>query len=296
MPLAIPVLDDRRFQDLVEEARALIPTYAPGWTNHNPSDPGITLIELFAHLAESLIYRLDQVPPESICAFLKLLDGVDRKPETPGELDSEVRASVRALRKPDRAVTAQDYEHLVLEALKPGWRTPATRLRCFPGLDLRTDPPVQRPDHVSVAIVLGDVQGSPSFTEVEQAVAAFIEPRRMLGTQFHLASPLRVPAAVTITVLPDTQAVREAVRSAVSVFLSTASGGEDGKGWPLGHSVFASELYAFVGALPGVTEVRSVALASGKPGRASQDTLARIRLEPYEVVDASVTVTAPATA
>jgi len=48
MPLTLPVLDDRSFDDLVAEARALIPALAPEWTNHNPSDPGITLIELFA--------------------------------------------------------------------------------------------------------------------------------------------------------------------------------------------------------------------------------------------------------
>jgi hypothetical protein len=57
VPLQIPVLDDRRFADLVDEARSLIPTYAPAWTNHNPSDPGITLIEMFAHISEMLMYR-----------------------------------------------------------------------------------------------------------------------------------------------------------------------------------------------------------------------------------------------
>src|SRR5690349_4133941 len=52
MPLPLPNLDDRSYTDLVEEARRLIPTYAPEWTNHNPSDPGIMLIELFAYLTE----------------------------------------------------------------------------------------------------------------------------------------------------------------------------------------------------------------------------------------------------
>ena len=55
-----PDLDDRTWQDLVDEMRALIPKYAPQWTDHNPSDLGITLIELFAWLVEGLIYRLNQ--------------------------------------------------------------------------------------------------------------------------------------------------------------------------------------------------------------------------------------------
>ena len=58
MPLPVPNLDDRRFQDIVDEAKRLIPTYCPEWTNHNLSDPGVALIELFAWMTELLIFRL----------------------------------------------------------------------------------------------------------------------------------------------------------------------------------------------------------------------------------------------
>ena len=80
MPLQLPNLDDRRYADLVEEARSLIPTFAPEWTNHNPSDPGITLIELFAFLSEMLIYRLNRVTARNVLSFLKLLNGTDWNP------------------------------------------------------------------------------------------------------------------------------------------------------------------------------------------------------------------------
>ena len=62
MTIALPNLDDRRFKDLVDEMRALIPRYAPDWTNHNISDPGIALVEMFAFLTEAMIYRLNRVP------------------------------------------------------------------------------------------------------------------------------------------------------------------------------------------------------------------------------------------
>ena len=88
MPLPIPVLDDRRFADLFTEARSLIPTYAPEWTNHNPSDPGITLIELFAHLTEMLIYRLDRVTTANTVAFLNLLDGKTRGDAAPRDANN----------------------------------------------------------------------------------------------------------------------------------------------------------------------------------------------------------------
>jgi hypothetical protein len=77
-----PDLDDRTWQDLVEEMRALIPQYTKTWTDHNPSDIGITLIELFAWLAESVIYRLNQVPDKNYAAFLNLL-GITRDPAIP---------------------------------------------------------------------------------------------------------------------------------------------------------------------------------------------------------------------
>ena len=75
-------LDDRTWQDLVDEMRALIPKYAPQWTDNNPSDLGISLIELFAWLAEGIIYRLNQVPEKNYLAFLNLL-GITRDPATP---------------------------------------------------------------------------------------------------------------------------------------------------------------------------------------------------------------------
>jgi predicted phage baseplate assembly protein len=77
-----PNLDDRTWQDLVDQMRALIPQYAPGWTDHNPSDLGITLIELFAWLTEGVIYRINQVPDKSYIAFLNLL-GITRDPPSP---------------------------------------------------------------------------------------------------------------------------------------------------------------------------------------------------------------------
>ena len=62
MSLPVPNLDDRKFQDIVDEAKRLIPTFCPEWTNHNLSDPGVALIELFAWMTEMTLFRLNQVP------------------------------------------------------------------------------------------------------------------------------------------------------------------------------------------------------------------------------------------
>jgi len=74
MGLPVPVLDDKTFNEIVDEARSLIPRYYPEWTDHNVHDPGITFIELFAWLAEMQIYQLDQITDRNYIKFLKLLD------------------------------------------------------------------------------------------------------------------------------------------------------------------------------------------------------------------------------
>lgn len=79
MPLQIPSLDTRRYQDLLDEALARIPVHNPEWTNFNKSDPGVTLIELFAFLTEHLYYRANQIPERNRRKFLSLL-GIPLQP------------------------------------------------------------------------------------------------------------------------------------------------------------------------------------------------------------------------
>src|SRR5262245_56833174 len=107
MPIPLPSQDDRRFADLDDEGRRLIPGLAPSWTDHNRSDPGITLIELFAFVSEMLMYRADRVSEANRRAFVRLLRG----PAWPaaGPVDDEIRDAVRELRAEQRAVTATDF-------------------------------------------------------------------------------------------------------------------------------------------------------------------------------------------
>jgi predicted phage baseplate assembly protein len=77
-------LDDRSFDDLVEECLLRIPRYCPEWTDHNISDPGITLIELFSWLTDQMLMRFNQVPRKNYVAFLELL-GIRLQPPTPAQ-------------------------------------------------------------------------------------------------------------------------------------------------------------------------------------------------------------------
>jgi predicted phage baseplate assembly protein len=84
--LPVPNLDDRRFQDLVDDAKRLVQQRCPEWSDHNVSDPGVTLIELFAWMTDQLLYRLNRVPDRNYVKFLELI-GVRLFPATPARTD-----------------------------------------------------------------------------------------------------------------------------------------------------------------------------------------------------------------
>src|SRR5215211_2535258 len=124
-----PNLDDRSFQDLVDEAKRLIPRFCPEWTDHNVSDPGISLIELFAWMTESMIYRLNRVPEKTHITFLDMI-GVRLLPAQaavvdltfllsapqPGPIRIPIGTEVATVRTPDwESVTFTTTETLELE-------------------------------------------------------------------------------------------------------------------------------------------------------------------------------------
>ena len=256
MPITLPNLDDRRYADLVEEARALIPTYAPEWTDHNESDPGITLIELFAYLSEMLIYRLNRVTDANRYAFLKLLDP-EFKPSPTLSLEEQTRAVVLSLRQADRAVTCADFEKLALEgsarqnpSKADGY---AARVRCVPRRNLEVVDATARnsdqPNHTSVVVVPFGPAQQPT-QRLRDVVKEYLGPLRLVTTVVHVVGPryVKVLVQVTVVLTPDTAAsqaaaVRAPLEAALAAFLHPLTGGPDGKGWPFGRNVYVSEIY-----------------------------------------------------
>jgi predicted phage baseplate assembly protein len=107
MFLPLPTLDDRRWSDLVEEARALIPLYGPEWTDHNVSDPGVTYAELLAWITEMDLFQLDQVPVRHRLKFLALL-GITPRPPVPAS--TVLRFEIPPLTPPVLIPPTMEYE------------------------------------------------------------------------------------------------------------------------------------------------------------------------------------------
>ncbi|MEW2350415.1 MULTISPECIES: putative baseplate assembly protein [unclassified Streptomyces] len=92
MALPSPHLDDRRFQQFVDDAKRYIQQRAPEWTDHNVSDPGVTLVETVAHMADQVVYRLNRVPEKNHLAFLDLV-GITLFPPAAARTDVTFRLS-----------------------------------------------------------------------------------------------------------------------------------------------------------------------------------------------------------
>lgn len=88
MPLKdqTPQIDVRTWQDIVDEVRSRIPHYTPEWTDFNDSDPGITLTQVFAHLAEMLLFRMNSVPELAYVKFLELI-GIELTPAQAAQVE-----------------------------------------------------------------------------------------------------------------------------------------------------------------------------------------------------------------
>jgi len=71
--IPVPQLDDRSWEDLVKEATAFLKENTEAWTDFSPGDPGVVLVELFAHLTELMIYRLNRVPEKAYAEYLRLI-------------------------------------------------------------------------------------------------------------------------------------------------------------------------------------------------------------------------------
>lgn len=298
MPVELPDLDDRTYADLVQEGLALIPVYSPEWTNHNASDPGITLIELFAYLTDIFLYRLNRVSEANQLKFLKLLTGESPAPGMPREiLDNALRDATLAVRRFNRAITCEDFERLTREATNSAEPDrQVKRAVCFPrtDLDAQTSEERQRDraGHTSVIFVPGNPWADEQAVEtIRKTVREYLEPRRLLTSRIHVSGPRYVDVGVRLRITSVRGSAKDAVIQAVSRhlkrFFHPLDGGPEGTGWPFGRSLFTSDVYRVLEAVDGVDFISAAEFETEDAARIRRnefDELVEIRLWPEELI------------
>jgi len=254
--------------------RALIPRYAPDWTNYNASDPGITLIELLAWVTEATLYHLNRVPEATSLEFAKLLLGhveeeewrkqplekrIDRiyhsyleagkEQEVKKQLEAIVGYAVRTFSEPYRAVTEEDFAR---EAKRAG-NGNVSRVRVLSdGGD----------GQVIVVLVPGEARepGQPLLVQVKK----HLDARRLVGTRVFVRGPLYTPVKLDIKAAlkanTRSDAVEQELRDRVNNYFHPISGGRDGNGWPFGRSVSVFELFHLIEDVNAIEYVESIVM------------------------------------
>jgi len=251
MPVELPNLDDLTFNDLIAEALRLIPTYAPLWTNHNPSDPGITLLELLAYLTEMQLYRINCVPESHIRMFLKLLNGSESEAYANEDLNTAIMNTIQDIRKVDRAVSCDDYVRLAMEADKR-----VARVLCLAKRDLRRSFDREAPGYVGL-IVVPKKEYPDCLNPIIDTVKDHLEGRRLITTRIHVLGPqyLDFQISYKLILLPGflEMGVYKSCNAKLSDYFSPDV-------WPFGRNVYVSEIYALLDRVAGVDAVEDVSI------------------------------------
>jgi hypothetical protein len=256
MPIPLTNLDDRTYVDLVAEAQALLPDLQQDWTNYNPNDPGIMLIELFAWLTEMVLYRLNVVTDRQTEAFLELLNGPAWQRKKGEALETAVRQSILALRDRYRAVTTDDFTYLIGQKWPQtgaadnlagqGVVTEFERIHCLPARNLKADAPLApAPGHISIVVMPADKNTPAQNETLLNQLWTYLDDRCLLAVQHHLS----LPVYKTVTIQADLHlradappgAALQAASLALSSFFDPRIGGGEQMGWPFGRSVYVSE-------------------------------------------------------
>ncbi|AFY54241.1 hypothetical protein Riv7116_1693 [Rivularia sp. PCC 7116] len=273
MPLPLPNLDDRTYADLVESAISQISVEYSEWTDYNPSDTGIILIELLAWLSEMTLYRVNQIGDENYASFISLLKGEQwNLPNIPAKerqqsLQSEINKTLLELRQRYRAVTTIDYEQLIIE----DWNTSSdstlkiARVKCLAQRNLsESNTETVAKGNISLIVVPEQNSQENNNNNKYKELLDFLNERKLLTTRLHIVEPLYVSVAVTaeIVVQDGTKAeeIKENAKNEVNWFFHPLHSGKywGGKGWPFARGIYLSELYKILDDLEGVDYVENL--------------------------------------
>ncbi len=259
MALQVPNIDDRSFEQLVAEAKALIPKYSPEWTDYLPSDPGITILELFAFLVEAAIYQMNRIPEESLVNFAKLLG----MPHIPGRaLDETLREALLQLQKKSRAISSDDFEQLAFEAT--AHEIPIRKVAKAKAIMDWID----GEQYINLVIIPCKWRWAAPLPSIKmrERVYEFIKSRSLITSRLRVLAPRYDKVSIEVHCIGDRRIsfdrdiLEKNISIAITKYLNPLSGGLAGKGWEFGRPVYRSELFNIIEGVEGVDHVYKLLL------------------------------------
>ncbi len=292
MTLKFPDLAARTYEDILDEMVSSIPRYSEKWTNFNPADPGITILEILAWIFDTNLYMINRMPEESYINFMRLIAGargeevnllleklrkdknsdrdhlellsflkeIEEKKnngQTINDIHRMKAAALRFLNSDYRAVTEENFAALAIEAtIRRGEKEPGVKRAIVKG----------SPDGKVEIIVISDRQ--EKYEELKKIVKDYLEPRRLICTKIIVKEPVYslLNIQIDVTLLPQAvSSSKEMIKKNIMDFLDPVTGGDDKKGWPYGRSVSIYELFDIIEETQGVDHADNVIL-DNKPG------------------------------
>jgi hypothetical protein len=264
------------FDKLAREGLSLIPAYAPDWTNHNASDPGITLVELLAYISEILIYRALRITPDAKFNFLRLLgppenvqmEGLVGQPAH--VIEEAIRARVAEMTRAN-AVTPADFEALAASILHRLLGIERFRVKCLPGVDLQRMPEahglvaVESPPDVTVVIALEQTPGPRSDASLVHEVQQELQQHCLLTMRAYVRQAVELHLSVTCRIAPQpgfTLAdVIEAIDAALDQRFDPLPRETSWDASPFGRTLHLASVAGAIDRTDGVDFVENVAIA-----------------------------------
>jgi len=294
MAIQLPNLDTKIYEDILDEMVASIPKYTGKWTNHNPSDPGITIIELLSWIAETTLYRINRIPDESYVNFLRLVAGasgvdeVERLLKDPHqdeyhrkileflkEIEEGHDKTIAEVKKEAllfltsryRAVTDDDFRQLAIEATDL-FKVEVRRVIVENAPDENSVEIVLVPDKWKQYEELTEAEKQSRYKELVEFVKDYLNPRTLIGTKIEVKQPVYSDVSIELKVVCHHYVTAEKIetdtKDRILQHLDPFMGGDEKTGWTYRRSLSIYEIAQIVEETDGVKQVESIMFDGNK--------------------------------
>jgi predicted phage baseplate assembly protein len=202
---------------------------------------------------KTLTTSIDGIDDNAVANLLSAYSGRDEE-----TLAEAKKRAPHAIRSRCRAVTAEDFELLAMEA------SSIKRAKALP-LYHPDFPGVKVPGVVTVIVVPDGDGPAPTPSEgTLRTVCAYLDQRRLLTTEVYVIKPgyqrVEIRAEIVVSDNADLAEVKEALDRSLLDYFHPLKGGEDGLGWPFGGTIYYSRVNQRCFTIPGVQSVASLVI------------------------------------